>query len=207
MKAIHLCTPSNVKAKPVSFSIDSFSSKQSFLMELRHQCQSVIISYNNLVRILNSNNKNNAHFWYSVQSLLVSVANITKILKPNRKSKNPKAPEYIERGDYLRKYLFVPKDSPLLRSIDIRNDFEHFDERLHEWAQGSKYRILVDRNIGFSGSMNVGSDQYAYMRNFDDTTFTITFWDHELDVNPTIEAVKSILEKTESRLAEIGRLF
>src|SRR5262249_22515909 len=99
------------------------------------------------------------------------------------------------------KYLSVPDASPLLQPIDIRNDFEHFDERLHQWAQLSKNRLFVDRNIGGRGSVNVGDDQFAYMRNFDDNTYTITFWDHQLDVVPIIQAIKSVLEETERKLA------
>ena len=68
--------------------------------------------------------------WYSIQALLVAVANVSKFLWPTKKNS-------LERGKELREALSIEDDHPF-NSRNMRNRFEHFDERLDSWIASGK---------------------------------------------------------------------
>ena len=85
--------------------------------------------------------------WGSIEALLISVADLSKLLFPKRR----RHPEWLpERGEELRASLDVMDESPLARKEvrGFRNDLEHFDERLDEWAAKDERRRFVDDNLG-----------------------------------------------------------
>ena len=123
----------------------------------------------------------------ALQSLLISVANLSKLLWGARKGKE------AERK-ILRDALGVPDDSPL-RSRALRNHFEHFDERLEEWIERDPNRIFVDMNVG-PRTMIGGLDRsQSFLRNFDNTRATATFWDEEYPLQPVVDAVVELAER------------
>jgi len=148
--------------------------------------------------------------WGLIQIILASTANISKILWPgydNCRAKKDeqyalRAKQYSLRGTYLRELLSVDKRSPL-NSRDLRNAFEHYDERLHDWAEKSKHHILMRRNILPKGSISGANiDQHADMGNLDPYTFILTFWEHEIEISGLIKSVEELLETVKKKSAE-----
>lgn len=127
--------------------------------------------------------------WYSVQSFLISTANISKLLWPSDK-------KYADRGAALRKILAINNNSPL-QNRDVRNHFEHYDERLHEWAKNMPERLFLDSNImPLSSVRNVNPKNIA--RNFDQTTFSVSFFSDSFYLEPIIKEIESLYEKAET---------
>lgn len=88
-----------------------------------------------------------------LQTILISCANLSKILWPSPNVKNRDMREECEeRGETLRKELSI-SDDHALRSREMRDAFEHFDERLHIWFKESERRNFVDTNIGPLGAV------------------------------------------------------
>jgi hypothetical protein len=182
-------------------------------MEIEHQCKFTINSYHELVRSLQDDyakysniGEFNFRIWASIQSIVTACANISKILSPPSPQDKDKSlkKEIEERGEYLKRKLSVSNES-LLLSGDVRNHFEHFDERLHKWARES--RILVLRNIGPSESIHITSDNISsklYMANFDQNTYILTFWEHEFSIHDMISQVKTLLERTQTELRKFN---
>jgi hypothetical protein len=151
--------------------------------------------------------------WSLVQTILVSLANISKILWPTYdKDKAEKSEEYSLRakqyslrGTYLRQLLLIDKRSPLNSRI-LRNYCEHYDERLHDWAEKSKNLVLTHRNILSERSMNVSNDDLsnptANMGTLEPTAFILTFWNDSIEIPALMKSIEELLATIEKKLVE-----
>ena len=124
--------------------------------------------------------------WYAIQAFLVAAGNISKLLWP------PK-PLLPERGAELRESLSIGDDSPLEPRI-FRNHFEHFDERLEQWATSSERHNFADFNVGPPGRI-VGLDPRDYLRNFNPTNLTINFRGDVYHIEPIIDSIQVLWQK------------
>ncbi len=125
--------------------------------------------------------------WYSVQALLVAAGNISKLLWPPKEL-------LPERGAELRASLSVDENS-ILQPRTFRNHFEHFDERLEQWATSSERRMFIDSNVGPSGMRLVGGlniQPADYLRNFDTTNFAVTFRGDVYHLHLLIDAISDL---------------
>ena len=80
----------------------------------------------------------------NIHYFLIHVSNIVKLIQPKIDNEN-------DFKNYRKKqlkhgYPNIPEIDP--RLISIRNDFEHFDDRIDSWVINSKQHIYADKNIG-----------------------------------------------------------
>ncbi len=149
-----------------------------FQREIERQCKFAIIAIEQTKAGLESNNLDIV--WYAIQNFLVAAGNISKIFWPPNST-------YQKRREELRKSLSIKDDSPI-RPRNFRNHFEHFDERLENWATSSKRHNFVDSNIGPS-NMIAGIDPDDFLRNFNPTNWTLTFRGDKYELKPIIDAI------------------
>lgn len=136
-------------------------------------------------------------FWYSIQAFLIATGNISKLLWPTRE-------KITDRGETLRSLLGI--NESMLFTRDVRNSFEHFDERLETWMI-TRNGVLFDSNIGSTGSYDSVirssstlptafeiSDE-DILRNFDPSTFNLTFTGQTFELLNVLEEIKNIKEK------------
>jgi hypothetical protein len=152
-----------------------------FQKEVERQCRFALIAIQDLEQALQVGDLD--RLWYSVQAFLIAVANISKLLWGS----NPSSEK--ERAE-LRASLSLSDNSPI-RSRKFRNHFEHFDERLEQWATSSKRHNFVDQNVG-PPSMIVGVDPEDFLRNFDTENFAVTFKGEVYELRPVINAIRDI---------------
>jgi hypothetical protein len=162
-----------------------------FQKEIEKQCKFAIIAIKQIKAGLTNNNLDLV--WYAIQSFLVSVANISKILWSNSKPQKKEGELRDKRREELRKSLGIEDDSPIKPKI-FRNCFEHFDERLEKWAASSKRRNFVDSNIAPS-NMIMGIDPEDFLRNFDPTSWILTFRGDKYELKPVIEVIYNLYAK------------
>lgn len=102
--------------------------------------------------------------WGSTQGVLIAAANVGKVLFPLESRRTKKLTP--TRGDDIRARLGVPQDSPLANR-DLRDAFEHFDEKVEQWwfdTGGSGYydglivetAVSPDEDIEAALGENVG---------------------------------------------------
>jgi hypothetical protein len=103
------------------------------LNEVVTQCDFALRAMDLLRRSLAA--KDSRGVFCSARAFLGATGNVSKLLWPS-------STKYSERGDKLRQTLEVSDDSPAAPRI-FRNHFEHFDERLEEWAARSKRKNFV----------------------------------------------------------------
>ncbi len=158
-----------------------------FQHEVERQCKFAIIAAQDLQASLQAHDI--AHMdriWYSIQSFLIAAGNVSKLLWPS-------CPHIPERADELKKSLDVDENSPLSPRT-FRNHFEHFDERLEQWALSSKRRNFVDSNVGPAGMIS-GIDRKDYLRNFDTGKNAVTYRGDEYCLQPLVEAIIELHKK------------
>ena len=155
-----------------------------FQHEVERQCTFALIAFDDLESALGQSDMD--RLWYSAQAFLAAVGNISKLLWPPQ-SRLPK------RGSQLRTSLSI-SDSSMLAPRTFRNHFEHFDERLEEWATSSQRRNFVDSNVGPPG-MIAGVEEADYLRNFDTKRFAITFRGDTYLLHPIVDAVRQLRDR------------
>ena len=127
--------------------------------------------------------------FYGLQNLLTAGANISKALWGQGGKLE------VERKP-LRDSIGVGDDSPL-REVTMRNNFEHFDERLDRWNKESKRHnigdILIGDKAGFSGLEDIEK-----FRHFDPKTTNIIFWSQEFNLQNLVNEAQELLPKLEA---------
>ena len=155
-----------------------------FQREVERQCKFAILASWDINRALKAHDMN--RIWYSVQGFLVAAGNISKLLWP------PDS-KYRKRGVNLRKSLSIPPNSPLKPRI-FRNHFEHFDERLEQWATSSKRHGFIDSNVGSTRMIN-GFAVEDCLRNLDTTKLTVTFRGDVYSLQPIVDAIAKLWKR------------
>ena len=152
-----------------------------FQREVERQTRFALLSATDLETGLKAGDVD--RIWYAVQALLVAAGNVSKLLWPPR-------PSVPNRGEEVRQSLSVPDDS-ILAPRAFRNHFEHFDERLEEWAASSQRKNFVDSNVGPTGMIS-GLGPTDYLRNLDTTQCAVTFRGDTYLLKPLVEALSEL---------------
>jgi hypothetical protein len=133
-----------------------------FLGQIELQCRAVLLANETLAAHL----KDPGVAFCAIQSLLNAAANLAKCLWGTGGQLS------AERAP-LRARLEVGDTSPL-KNVTMRNNFEHFDERLDTWWATSEKRNYFDRNV-WPGRPN-GFDDNDVFRVFTPGTGQVWFW-------------------------------
>lgn len=161
-----------------------------FQREVERQCKFALMAEHGLKQALRTGDVDG--IWYSVRAFLVAAGNISKLLWPPR-------PSSTERGAKLRESP-VPINSPL-KPRTFRNSFEHFDERLEQWATSSERHNLADSNVG-SPNMIVGLELGDYLRNFDTVNWAVTFRGDTYYIQPIADAIQELWQRASVEAAK-----
>jgi hypothetical protein len=113
-----------------------------YVGEIEFQCSLAIQAWNELKAL--DLEADQIQVWMLVQSMLIACANVSKLLWSDI--------DEGQRGAQLRCLLDVGEGSALA-SRRLRNEFEHFDERLDRWAKRSPGQRsgFVDRSVEVAG--------------------------------------------------------
>jgi hypothetical protein len=137
---------------------------RAFQMQLLTQCKFFMFAAREVNCSFEKRDTNRA--FYALQNLLTASANISKALwgQGGRFAKERKP---------LRDSISISDDSPL-REVTMRNNFDHFDERLERWWKETKTQTYLDLNL-ISKSGTHGVDEIDRFRAFDSRTTDLTF--------------------------------
>jgi hypothetical protein len=138
--------------------------------------------------------RNVERVFYALQNLLNAGANISKSLWGQ-------GGKFSEQRKPLRDSVGVSDDSPL-REVTMRNNFEHFDERLDRWWRESKAHNYADMNMGPKDSTTAGIDTMDMFRLFDPNTTDLTFWGQEFNIQKIVDEVQKILPKLKAEASK-----
>ena len=158
------------------------------------QCEFVLTAANEVNVGLAQQDTNSIHYiFYGIQNLLNAAANISKALW------GAKGKMSLERKE-LRDSIGVTDASPL-HEVDMRNNFEHFDERLDRWWKDSPRHNYVDLNI-MPRSAIAGVDNNDVFRVFDPKTTDLIFWSEQFNIQAIVNEIQQILPKLKIEAAK-----
>jgi len=166
-----------------------------FIHELAEQCTFARMAKIDLKKCRTTNNFGLNREYYYLQSLLIALGNISRILWPIKK--------YENRRIELRTILEV-KDDSILRNRDLRNLFEHFDERADDWFAAEERRAFSDRNVGSKEGVATPSEKDR-LRTFNPETWTLTCIGREFKLHPAIQAAYELYEKIQEKTGQPGK--
>jgi hypothetical protein len=169
----------------------SHALKDAFLIEIEKQCKFGIMASYDLENALKSHNMD--RLWYSVQGILLAAGNISKLLWPSN-------PQSVDRGNELRTLLSVV-DRSALTPRTFRNHFEHFDERLEQWASSSTRHNIVDSSVLPPGVIK-GIDAGDFLRNLDPTSGSVTFRGDSYDLRPVVQEIIGLWQRVTQEIVK-----
>lgn len=179
---------------PIDFQSMEKQLLRIFQLELQTQCEFILLGGRQVNGCLKMRQPTQV-IWFALQGMLVSAANASKLLWGSRSE------EAVEARRQLRESVGVTDDSSL-SSRHIRNDFEHFDERLEDWFNSSRDHIYIGRVIGdpdgFIVNGGTPDDKFGH---FDPSTTIISFWGRSVALQEIVVEAERVL----AALEEIGK--
>ena len=97
----------------------------------------------------------------------------------------------------LRDFFGVTDCLLPLKYMNMRNNFEHLDERIDDWHRDSKTRRFIDMNFGDVAKVFPGVDEIDFFRNYDPVTLDIRFAGLTVNFNAIaaeVERVRRVVE-------------
>ena len=162
-----------------------------FQGELRTQCRFILVG----ARVVNVNLQQAGAtdaIWFGLQGILTAASNASKMLWGSREE------PVLEARRPLRESVGITDESPF-SSRRIRNDFEHFDERLEAWFAASDDHIYVGRNIGPPNMIVIAdrppTDQFGH---FDPATALVSFWERSANLSAIAAEAERILAQLDA---------
>ena len=133
--------------------------------------------------------------WHAIQGMVVCVGNLSKLFWGQDGSRS-------QARNPLRISLQVSSDKSPIRNIQIRNSFEHFDERIERWWKNSLDHEYHDQNFGI---LTKGSDEFFpvgpgdnqenmdVFRHYNPETGELIFWEAQINLKEINAEIRRIL--------------
>ncbi|QXG77397.1 hypothetical protein KUM42_07795 [Modestobacter sp. L9-4] len=184
--------------------------EQVYLRELLQQAEYLQVAYLNLVEVFNDRELDSRVNMAFSQALAMvgAAASMSKILWPPTRNVDSRA-----RGHAIRTRLGIDETS-LLHDRAVRNDFEHFDERLDEFFQSGRTNIF-DRALTpvemlplgpyFDPPPGSSGDGGAIFRLIDPVAGTIAVLGHSIGIDELHAASGDVYRAAVKRFEEIDR--
>ncbi|MFL6273930.1 MAG: hypothetical protein ACJ74G_01885, partial [Blastocatellia bacterium] len=143
----------------------------------------------------------------AIHSFLTHTSNVSKLLWPpgterrkneseiqyhKRCEKDKRVARALSRAVELRQTLRLPDDDHPLKNRTLRDQLEHFDERLDRWQETSSSHNYFQDYIGTQGSI-VGASEGDIMRWFNPSTATFIFRGESYSLQELATAVEETL--------------
>jgi hypothetical protein len=125
--------------------------------------------------------------WFSVQNLLTAAANVSKACW----GQSHKQKALAQQRKPLRESIGIKSTSPIRRTA-MRNNFDHYDERLDEWWATSKQHNHVDNIVG-PGTVVSGANPRDMFRVLDTATMEVVFWGQRFALRAIITEAERLL--------------
>jgi len=177
--------------------------EQVYLREIESQATYALTTHARMETTLLAGATDAQEFFREAQAMLNHAGAVSRLLWPPRIADGQKRSRAEARGNELRKALGIVEPH-VLQDRSLRNHLEHLDERLDDWAESSKNRIIGDQLIGPVGVIG-GSVVKAteIIRHYDPSTSTFIFRGELFDMSQLLAGVGEVRRLAQSRLASL----
>lgn len=188
-----------------------------YLQEIQAQCRMARSAFDSLsrwphahspVQTIEEGALNTAAFFRDLHSMLTHVGVISKLIWPIKNRANTRE----QRGAEVRAHLELPPAGHILHGRALRDDLEHFDERLDSWVH-QKEICLQERKrvpdywqdcIGPWGiPLQHGAEAHNVMRHYDPDTKIFRFQGKPMNMPELDRAVKVLQHRVDGEVAQL----
>jgi hypothetical protein len=174
----------------------------TYLLELRQQCLWAVECLEAMNESLgrSAGYERVISFFGHAGHFLHHVGAASRILWPPVPREKEKAARARARGLHLRTVLGIPDDHALKKRT-LRDHIEHLDERIDDWAHGSKNHNIVDFTFGPPGVVGGGGVGTGdVFRQYDPATTVFIFRGESFHVQTLAGGVGDVLERVTAKL-------
>lgn len=138
------------------------------------------------------------------QSLVHHAAAVSRIFWPPGGRDKHARQRAQRRGELLRKAIDIKEGHPV-QARNLRDHFEHFDERLDDWAERSKNRNIVHTLLGPRSSItgNAVSDE-DIIHHYDPQTKIYAFRGEKFDIQQLADGLSDIYGRVGEKLRNLA---
>ena len=199
--------------------MDEFVQK-IYLLEAATQCQfaiNAVLTLNNLMPKLDEATNNGdvelqttlqQEIFRNIHSILTHASNVSKIFwpsTPRRRSGESEANYHsrcsslpkLVRAAELRELLALPENTHALKSRELRDHLEHFDERLDHWQAHSERKNYFHDSIGSREYLS-GVDDIDIKRWYDPSRKRMIFRGESFDLQELVDGIIDMHTKLEN---------
>ena len=149
------------------------------------------------------NNESIDELFMHAFSSIHRAAAISRMFWPPGSKDKSKSERSRKRGEHLRSVIEIDHNHPI-RSRSIRDNLEHFDERLDDWAENSKYKNMIKKFLGPRSAVS-GIEDSDIIHHYDPKLYTYYFRGQPFNLQALTNGVKDIFERASKRLIELER--
>ncbi|MDO8251385.1 MAG: hypothetical protein Q7T78_16930 [Rhodoferax sp.] len=169
-----------------------------YLKQVKEECESAfsaIEAFNNAVQSSGA-----ADPFASAHSFIHNAAAVSRIFWPPRGKDKHSSQRSQRRGEALRKAIDLPSAHAVQNRV-LRDHFEHFDERLDDWAERSKNRNIVHHLLGPRNAIggNAISDE-DIIHHYDPATKIYAFRGEKFDLQSLATGINDVFVKITAKL-------
>jgi hypothetical protein len=175
-----------------------------YLEELVTQCAWSVSAVQRMNEILQAPGTTPQIFFRQAAALLQHAGLASKILWPPGSPVGFKNKRAKARAAHIRKMLAIT-DGHVLKNRQLRDHFEHYDERLDDWVTNSPNRIFVNNVIGPRTVIggNVVKD-HEIIKLYDPMTKCLIFRGEPFDIQSLVSGLIDIQQRAQHRLTQIS---
>lgn len=175
-----------------------------YLEQAKHECEACFAAIEMFNAALADRNKDDP--FARAMELVHRAAAVSRIFWPPG-SRNKHARQRSQRrADALRKSLQIP-DKHSVQARTLRDHFEHFDERLDDWAERSKNRNIVGKLLGPRNAIGGNAIQDSdIIHHYDPATKIYAFRGEKFDIQELATGLDDIYKRIGLRLIELEKM-
>lgn len=165
-----------------------------YLDQAQKECEACLVA----VQAFNSapEKENEDPFVYAM-TFIHRAASVSRIFWPPGGFNKQLKKRSQQRGHYLRGALEIGENHPI-QSRTLRDHFEHFDERLDDWAEKSKNRVIIGALYGDRSTIE-GVEDDDIILHYDPATKIFAFRGEKFDMQNLVDGIVDILSRIQTR--------
>lgn len=165
--------------------------KSVYLRQIKEECEFCLAAVQQMNLIMEK--QKDGDFFREALDLVHHSAAVSRMLWPPGCRDKAKKRRSQRRGEALRGELDI-KNEHAIRNRTLRDHFEHFDERLDDWAENSKNRDMIGKFFGPRDAIH-GIDDKDIIHHYDPATKKYVFRGEEFDIQELVDGINDIYAK------------
>ena len=170
--------------------------KRIYLQQVKQECEFCLAAVTKMNEILELQDQSKNDFFREALDLVHHAAAVSRIFWPPGCRDKKKKVRAQRRGQVLRDQLDIQSNHSIQKR-KLRDHFEHFDERLDDWAENSRNKNIVGSLFGPRSAIGGdGIDDSDIIHHYDPATKIYSFRGEPFDIQELVTGINDIHQKS-----------